>query len=347
MSRQHVWPLLLFLILLVISVVLNTGIGSVYIPGGQITRILLRHIPGMQRWITPDWSEAAEQIMLNIRLPRVMLALLVGAALGLAGAAFQGVLRNPLADPFTLGVSSGSSVGAAVLIFTGYQYSLFGGWTLPLIAFVSGAITLYIVLALAREQGRIPTGSLILSGVVMQSFLGAIVSFLASMSEGSVNEIIFWTMGSLSLRGWPYVLAMLPYVVIGIVLLWSQARAMNVLSLGEREASHLGVHVDRTKTVVLIIATLITAAAVSVSGVVAFVGLVVPHMIRLLLGPDYRLLIPLSAIGGGIFLMWADTAARTVLAPTEIPLGVVTAFVGAPFFAYLLHRSKKKQPDMM
>ena len=345
MSRKATLPVLLFVALLVISLVLTTGIGSVYIPPGQIIRILLYHLPFMQHWIVPDWSGASEQIMLRIRMPRVVLAMLVGAALGVAGAAFQGVLRNPLADPFTLGVSSGASVGAAVLIFTGYEYSLFGSWTLPLVAFVTGMITLYGVLMLAREQGRIPTNSLILSGVVMQSFLGAIVSFLASMSEGSVNEIIFWTMGSLSLRGWPYVVVMLPYVLIGILFLWTQSRAMNLLALGEKEAAHLGLPVDRTKTLVLIVATLITAAAVSVSGVIAFVGLVVPHMIRLLTGSDYRLLIPLSALGGGIFLMWADTVARTVLSPTEIPLGVVTAFVGAPFFAYLLHRYKKQRTD--
>ncbi|WP_411349363.1 FecCD family ABC transporter permease [Paenibacillus sp. WLX2291] len=343
MSRQAGLPLLLFVVLLVLSVILTAGIGSVHIPAGQITRILLYHVPWLHHWITPDWNEAAQQIMLKIRLPRVLLALLVGAALGVAGAAFQGVLRNPLADPFTLGVSSGSSVGAAVLIFTGYQYALFGNGTLPLVAFVTGSVTLYAVLALAREEGRIPTASLILAGVVMQSFLGAIVSFLASMSEGSVNEIIFWTMGSLSLRGWSYVTVMLPYVLIGILFLWSQSRAMNILALGEKEAAHLGLAVDRTKLIVLIVATLVTAAAVSVSGVIAFVGLVVPHMIRLLFGSDYRLLIPMSALGGGIFLIWADTVARTVLAPTEIPLGVVTAFVGAPFFAYLLHRNKKQR----
>ncbi|RCX20365.1 iron complex transport system permease protein [Fontibacillus phaseoli] len=327
--------------LLLFTLLICIGFGSVHLPAGEIVGILLHRIPGLGRWIEPDWSMASEQIVMQVRLPRVLLGMLVGASLSVAGAAYQGVLRNPLADPFTLGVSSGSAVGAAVLIFFGWQFSLLGIFTLPVIAFLTGATTLWLVMWLARENGKIPIESLILSGVVMQSFLGAVVSFLTAMSKRTVNEILYWTMGSLSLRGWSYTAILLPYLALGGLFLWSRARSLNLLALGERQAAHSGLNVESTKLVILLVATLMTAAAVSVSGVIGFVGLVIPHMIRLITGPDYRLIIPLSALGGGIFIMWSDLAARSLLAPTEIPLGVITAFVGAPFFAFLLYKKKK------
>ncbi|WP_068786807.1 FecCD family ABC transporter permease [Paenibacillus phocaensis] len=333
------------MVLLAVTLLFCIGIGSVNVPAGEIAAILLHQMPGLDRLITPDWSTAAEQIVVQVRLPRVLLGMLVGASLAVAGAGFQGVLRNPLADPFTLGVSSGSAIGAAVLIFFGWQFSLLGIFTLPMVAFVTGAVTLWIVIWLARENGKLPIESLVLSGVVMQSFLGAVVSFLTAMSKKTINEIYYWTMGSLSLRGWSYTAILLPYLVLGALYLWSRAKHLNLLTLGERQASHAGMAVERTKLTVLLVATLMTAAAVSVSGVIGFVGLVVPHMIRLITGPDYRLIIPLSALGGGIFMMWSDLAARSLLAPTEIPLGIVTAFVGAPFFGYLLYRKKKQREE--
>ncbi|WP_068615488.1 FecCD family ABC transporter permease [Paenibacillus tuaregi] len=334
------------LILLVLTLLICVGTGSVSLPLMEIARILLHRIPYVGSFITPDWTTASEQIVLNVRLPRVLLGLIVGSSLSLAGAAFQGVLRNPLADPFTLGVSSGASVGAAVLIFFGWQFSLIGIFTLPAVAFMTGILTLWVVLVLAREKGKIPTESLILSGVVMQSFLGAVVAFLTAMSKKTVNEILYWTMGSLSLRGWSYTAILLPYLVIGLLIIWSGARRLNLFALGERQAAHSGLDVERTKLVMLAVATLLTAASVSVAGVIGFVGLVVPHMIRLITGPDYRLIVPLSAICGGVFLMWSDLIARTILGQTEIPLGIVTAFVGAPFFALLLYRNKKRRAHL-
>ncbi|MCJ8013182.1 iron ABC transporter permease [Paenibacillus sp. KQZ6P-2] len=331
------------IVLLVLTLLICLGIGSVALPVKDIVLIVLHRLPWIGDAIQPTWNPSFEQIIINVRLPRVLLGMLVGAALAVAGSGFQGVLRNPLADPFTLGVSSGSAVGASILIYFGMQYSVLGAWTLPVVAFVTGSLTLFGVMALAREGGRIPTNSLILSGVVMSSFLGAVVSFLTAMSKQTVNEILFWTMGSLSMRGWSYTAILLPYFLVGFVFIWSRARSLNLLSLGERQAAHLGVNVEGLKISVLLVSTLLTAAAVSMAGVIGFVGLVIPHVIRLIVGPDYRFIIPLSAIGGGIFLVWADTLARSVLAPTEIPLGVVTAFVGAPFFGYLLYRSKKQR----
>lgn len=329
------------IVLLLLSATAALSVGSVNVPFGHVWGILLHQLPWPGERIPETWSVASEQIIWKVRLPRVALGLLVGAALGLAGAAFQGVLRNPLADPYTLGVSSGASVGASFLILFGLQFSLLGEWSVPVVAFATGTLTLSAVLLLARTEGKLRMETVILSGVVMQAFLGSFVSLMVSMSKQVINEIVFWMMGSLALRGWSYSLILLPYLAVGAAILLGFGRAMNLFALGERQAAHLGVHVERTKLVVLIASTLITAAAVSVSGVIAFVGLLVPHLLRLLVGPDYRLLLPMSLIGGAIYVVLADTLARTLLSPTEIPLGVVTAFMGAPFFAYLLRRRKR------
>ncbi|WP_281885237.1 iron ABC transporter permease [Paenibacillus sp. YYML68] len=332
------------LLTLLLTVTAALSIGSVPVPFVQVWSILLSHlhIPGIGvagGLLPAGWEPAYEAIVWKVRLPRVVLAVLVGAALGLAGAAFQGVLRNPLADPYTLGVASGASVGAAFLILFGLQYVV-GQWSVPLAAFGTGAITLITVLLLARSEGKLRIETVILAGTVVQAFLSAFVSLMVSMSGQVINEIIFWMMGSLALRGWSYSVVLLPYLAVGAVVLLGYGRAMNVLMLGEKQAAHVGVHVERTKLVVLVASTLITAAAVSVAGVISFVGLLVPHLLRLLVGPDYRLLLPLSVIGGAIYVVLADTLARTLLSPTEIPLGIVTAFLGAPFFGYLLYRRK-------
>lgn len=328
-------------ILLLLSIVVSLSIGSAQLPISHIVGILAKHLPWLGSHIEVNWPPSSEQIINKVRIPRMLLGILVGAVLSIAGAGFQGVLRNPLADPYSLGVSSGASVGAALLIYFGLQFAWFGQWSIPIVAFVTGLISLFLVLKLAMIDGKLKMETLILSGVVMQAFLGAFVSFLVSISNQTINEIIFWLMGSLAMRGWSYTYMISPYLLIGLVILLSYARSLNLLALGERQAAHLGVHVERTKVIVLIASTLITAAAVSVAGVIGFVGLIVPHLVRLLVGPDYRLIIPLSAIGGGIYVLWADTLARTLLSPTEIPLGVITAFLGAPFFAYLLHKDKK------
>lgn len=288
-----------------------------------------------------EGDEVSRAIVLNVRLPRIVLAILVGSALAVAGAGFQGILRNPLADPYILGVSSGASVGAAFIILFGLQSAIFGKYSIPVVAFITGVLTLLLVLKIAMKSGQIKRETLILSGVIVQAFLGSFISLMVSMSDTVINEIIFWMMGSLTMRGWEYPQMMAPYLLIGIVILISQGRALNLFTLGERQAFHLGVNIERTKMIVLITSTLLTAAAVSVSGVIGFVGLVVPHLIRLVVGPDYRLIIPLSILVGSVYVLWADTIARMALMPKEIPLGVITAILGAPFFAYLLKRGKR------
>lgn len=329
------------MLLLAVSIVVSLSIGSAGISVLDVWGILIHQLP----WLADEpvtYSPGEVAIVTQVRLSRVLLAVLVGACLALAGTGFQGVLRNPLADPYTLGVASGCSVGAAFIILFGLQTAL-GMWTIPLVAFCTGTVTLLGVFWLSRNKGVMQIETLILSGVILQSFLGAFVSFMVSMSQSVVNQILFWLMGSLAMRSWDNLYMLIPFLAVGLPLLLVYGQSLNLFVLGERHAAHLGIRVERTKLIVLISSTLLTAAAVSVSGVIGFVGLVVPHLIRLLVGPDYRLITPLSAIGGGVFVLWADTLARNVLSPKEIPLGVVTALIGAPFFAYLLHRRKLKQ----
>lgn len=340
------------LLLLSVSIIVSLSIGSASLSAGSsslsfrdVWGILVHQLPWMTD-VSSQWNEGQIAIVTQVRLSRVLLAVLVGACLALAGTGFQGVLRNPLADPYTLGVASGSSVGAAFMILFGYQ-AIIGVWTIPIVAFATGTITLLGVLWLARSSSGMQLETLILSGVVVQAFLGAFVSFMVSLSDNVVNQILFWLMGSLTMKTWDHVYMLIPFLVIGLPLLFAYGQSLNLFVLGERNASHMGIRVERTKLIVLIGSTLLTAAAVSVSGVIGFVGLVVPHLVRLLVGPDYRLIIPLSAIGGGIFVLWADTLARMALSPKEIPLGVVTALIGAPFFAYLLYRRKRRQEGIV
>ncbi|MFD2670301.1 FecCD family ABC transporter permease [Marinicrinis sediminis] len=329
------------LLLLLLSAVVSLSMGTAQLPLWQVWKILIHSLPVIGDGVEPDWPASSEQIILKVRLPRVILAILTGACLSLAGAGFQGVLRNPLADPYTLGVASGSAVGASFLILFGLHHVWLGMWTIPVAAFASGLISLWIVWRLANVQGKLQLETLILSGVVVQAFLGSLVSFMVSLSDQVINEIVFWLLGSLAMRGWSFTFVLVPYVGVGLIVLLMYARALNIFALGERQAAHLGIHVQRTRLVVLIVSTLMTAAAVSIIGTIGFVGLVVPHLVRLLAGPDYRLLLPLTAILGGVYVLWADTLARMLLSPTEIPLGVITAFLGAPFFAYLLRKNKK------
>ncbi|MDC3417564.1 FecCD family ABC transporter permease [Aquibacillus salsiterrae] len=317
-------------LLLLFSFILSLSIGSSMIPINDVWSTLLG-----------KGNEVTEAIVINVRLPRITLAILVGSALAVAGAGFQGILRNPLADPYILGVSSGASVGAAFIILFGLQSALFGKYSIPVVAFITGVLTLFVVIKIAMRNGQLQKETLILSGVIVQAFLGSFISLMVSLSDTVLNEIIFWMMGSVTMRGWEYPQMMAPYLLIGIIILLTQGRALNLFALGERQALHLGVAIERTKMTVLITSTLLTAAAVSVAGVVGFVGLIVPHLIRLVVGPDYRLIIPLSVVVGSIYVLWADTIARMALMPKEIPLGVVTALLGAPFFAYLLKKGKK------
>ena len=283
-------------------------------------------------------------IVLNIRLPRVILAGLVGASLAIAGAAFQGLLRNPLADPYTLGVSSGASVGAVLTLFFQLSIPIIGSFTLPLLSILFSWVTIFLVLAFARKIERsMKVETIILTGIIFSSFLGAIISLMIALTGDELRQIIGWLLGSVSMRGWEYIKIILPFFILGSTILLFNAKEVNAMSFGEEGAHHLGVNVQRRKLIILTAGSILTGAAVAVSGTIGFVGLVIPHLSRLLWGPDHRHLLPLSIITGSGFLILADLLSRTIISPTELPIGVITALIGAPVFAIILLQRKRTE----
>ena len=277
-------------------------------------------------------------IIWQIRLPRLVLGLLVGAALAVAGAAMQGFFQNPMADPYIVGVSSGAALGATCGMVFRLDFWVFGLSPIPLLAFAGALGTTFLVYALALRGGRVPVMLLLLIGVAVGALAAAATSFLMLVGDEDTRLVLFWLLGSLSSRRWDHVRMVLPYVAIGIVVIWVYARDLNVLLLGEETAQHTGVEVERVKRIVLTAAALLAAAAVSVSGIVGFVGLVIPHLLRLLIGPDHRRLIPMSALAGAALVVLADILARTLIAPSEIPIGIITSALGCPFFLFLISR---------
>ena len=283
---------------------------------------------------------ASSAILLELRLPRVVLGLLVGASLALAGSSFQGILRNPLADPYIVGTSAGASLGAALALVLHLPSPLPGLSPVPAMAFLGSLASMLAVYRLARIGNTVPVETFLLAGVVVGSFAGAMVSFLMAMDREELPRVVFWLMGSLAGADRSSAWLVAPYLLVGGTALYLLSPALNLASLGDEAAWSLGVHVERLKIGVVLAGSLVTAAAVSASGLIGFLGLAVPHLARMLVGPDHRILLPASALGGAAFLVLADTAARTVAAPREIPVGVLTALVGAPFFFLLLHRRR-------
>nr|WP_106588410.1 iron ABC transporter permease [Salsuginibacillus halophilus] len=315
-------------------------ISSVVIPIPTIVHILFEKSLGL------GWLQNVEDntfsIIWGIRLPRVLLALCVGASLALAGAAFQGLLRNPLADPYTLGVSSGAALGAVIVIFFNFTIVGLGDFTLPVVAIAAGMGTLLLVFGLVQLSSRsLAIETIILAGIIVSAFIGAIISLIIALSDqNSMTQIIYWLYGSVGMRGWSYVQLMLPFMAVGALLLITHYRELNALALGEDAADHIGVNVKRGKVFILVGASLLTGAAVAAAGSIGFVGLVIPHLVRLLTGPDHRHVLPVSMVVGGGFLVLADVLSRTIIAPQELPIGVVTALIGAPVFALLLVRER-------
>ncbi len=263
----------------------------------------------------------------------------VGTALGVAGATYQGLFRNPLADPYLIGVAQGAALGAVVGFVLPWTFG--GSYLIPILAFLGALAAVSIVYLIARVGRTLPMTTLILAGVAIGSLLISITAYLTMISANKVHGILSWLMGSFSISGWDQLRLISPFLAIGLVVILLYSRQLNVMQLDEEQAQQLGINVERTKIILLVSATLITAVAVCFVGTIGFVGIIVPHMVRIILGPDHRLLLPLSAIAGAILLILADTAGRTLMAPAEIPLGVITALLGAPFFLFLLRRKKK------
>ncbi len=323
------------------SLLAGAFVGPVHLGPGAIVEAVASRIPLLG--IDSPLSPTEEAILFQIRLPRVVLAGLVGAMLAAAGASYQGVFRNPLADPYLLGIAAGAGLGATVAVAYGPPGAASPG-LLPLAAFAGGAGAVAAAYALGRSAGVHGPTALILAGVVVASFLTALQTFVQQQHLDTIQEVYSWILGRLSTSGWHDVALVSPYVAISAIGLLLHRRLLDVLAVGEEEARSLGVHVRRVRLVVIAAATLGTAAAVAVSGLIGFVGIVVPHAIRLLAGTSYRLLLPLSLLCGGGFLVLADVLARTALSPAELPIGVVTAFFGAPFFAIILRTSRTVTP---
>ena len=312
----------------VISVLLGVRLGSVPLTTAEVL--------GAFRG---GGDPVVRDIVVQLRLPRVLLGVLVGGGLAIAGATFQALLRNPLAEPYILGISGGASVGAVLVLAFGWVAA--GSWALPLAAFAGALLAIVLVFRVATATGRaMDVRVLLLAGVVVAAFFSACIAFILSISPArTVQSAVLWIMGSLAGATWRGVLLTAAYTTPAVILLLGLARPLNLLSIGEETAHHLGADVERVKRTSLVVAALITASGVAVAGVIGFVGLVVPHAVRLLVGSDHRALLPLSFLAGAAFLTLADLAARLTLSPTEIPIGVITAFVGVPFFLVLLRRS--------
>lgn len=325
--------------LLLVTVVCATALGSVAIPLRSVVSVLLDALPGVS---VGGWQPAHAAIILHLRLPRVLLALLVGGALALAGAVLQGLFRNPMADPGLIGVSSGGALGAVVAITSGL--ALRSQWLLPFLAFLGATGATAAIYLLATRHGRTPTATLLLAGLAVGAFLTAMSSFLLSLAEHVLvlREMLFWLLGGLDGRGWTHLwLAAVP-VLPGCLALLLFARDLNILAAsGEEAAKSLGVEMRSLKRWLLALTALVTGGVVSVSGTIGFVGLIIPHAVRLLSGPDHRVLLPLSFLAGAIFLIWIDLLTRVLSPSEELRLGVVTAAIGAPFFLWLLQRYRK------
>lgn len=343
--RKFLGSKISWLYLIIIGVVLGAAllgllVSSVKFPVSTILHIVSDKAFGM------GWLEQVpmneELIIWKIRVPRVLLAFCVGASLSLAGAAFQGLLRNPLADPYTIGVSSGAALGAVSVLFFQFTIVGLGSFTLPIVSIIGGFVALVVVFGLVRLSSRsLAIETIILAGIIVGSFIGAITSLIIALGDrDSMAQIIYWLYGSVGMRGWSHVQLIIPFMIVGSFILLMHYRELNALALGEEAADHIGVNVKRGKIFILIGASLLTGAAVAVSGSIGFVGLVIPHLVRLLTGPNHRHVLPMSMLFGGAFLILADLLARTIIAPREFPIGVITALIGAPVFAFLLIRER-------
>jgi len=336
MPRRH--PFLVTFLLLLVALVMSVAFGAVWIPPETISRILVGQLPGVG--ILQTWPDSFSSIVLLVRLPHTILIAITGAALAGSGAAYQGLFRNPLADPYLIGVASGAGLGAVVAMTLRGTEDLLGFYIIPVGAFLGALLTVIAVYALARVGRMVPLTSLILAGVALGTFASALTSFIMLRSDDQIYRAISFLLGGSTMTGWKPVLAVLPYMALGMLTLILSGHVLNVLQFGEEQASQLGLNVEKAKVYVIITASLTTAVAVAFSGVIGFVGLIVPHMIRLLWGADYRRLIPVSILGGASTLLFADMLARVILAPQSLPVGIVTALAGTPFFLWILRRAK-------
>lgn len=330
---------LLLFVILITAIILGVAIGSVPIPPRIITDLILDrlHITN----ITIEDISKYSTILFDIRMPRVALMALTGAALATAGATYQGLFRNPLADPYLVGVASGAGLGATIAITTNLNANPLGISIITMAAFTGGIITVAIVVLAARVAKTTPVTTMLLAGIAIGSFATAATTLLMLRRPDGLQRAFNWMLGAYLGGGWIPVKIMIPYMALGCLLIFTNARALNVFQLGEEQAQQLGIHVERLKIILIAAATLMTASAVAFGGLIGFVGLIVPHALRILTGPDYRRLLPCCLLGGASFLVLSDLAARNIMAPQELPVGIITALTGTPFFIFLLRKLKR------
>jgi len=333
-------PLLLCFAALVISVFLSIGLGSVAIPPKEALEVLWNTLRGTAP--SSDITRIYQTILLTLRLPRTILMMMTGAALAGSGCAYQGLFRNPLADPYLIGAASGAGLGAIISLTLGWPASPFSYLIVPMTAFLCALLTVFLVFQLAKVGKTLPVTNLILAGVAVSSFATALTSFLLINASGELRRALVWLLGGSTMAGWKPVIGQLPFALIGLLGLLIFAYQLNVLQFGDEQARQLGINVNRARTRIVIFATLSTAAAVAFTGVIGFVGLIIPHIFRRITGGDMRRLLPISMMGGAVFLVLADIIARVLVAPQELPVGIITSLCGAPFFLFILRRSKEK-----
>lgn len=346
-SKRWKLTLVLLVIALFFTAIVCLNLGYQYIPFSEVFSILGKQIPFLGNSIeTSSFGVNTPQIILDIRLPRILIGIVVGAALAASGVLYQGIFKNPMADPYVLGVSAGASVGAGIGMLFGSSLGVIGFPIVPTTAFLAALITIFIVYNISRVGSRVPEMSLLLTGIAFSIFLFAVYQVMQvyAPDEYLFHSLTYWTMGGIAEVGWSKLWSVLPFVLVGIILSYAFSRDLNMLSLGEETAQHLGVNTERTKKILITLGTAMAAAAVSISGLIGFVGLMIPHITRLLMGPDHRLLLPASVIVGAIFLIVCDSIARLLTGllngTSELPVGVITALTGGIFFIILLRKKK-------
>lgn len=340
MNKKFILLSLTLLLVLIISMTLAVMVGSVSITPLYVWQVILSKIPIVQNLIEQDWSRSQEIIIWQIRVPRVLLAAIVGAGLAIAGAAIQALVRNSIAEPYILGISSGATVGATAVIILG-AFSFLGIFALSVSAFLGSLLAILLVFFLARVGGRISVFRLLLAGMAVSFILSAVSNFMLMMAkqDNGIKAVMYWMLGSLAGAKWSNIIIPAAIFIFVFALLWLHYRNLNLLLLGEEAAVTLGVNIQQFRLQLILLVSLLTGVLVAVSGSIGFVGLIIPHIVRIIVGSNYKYVIPISALLGGIFLVWADSFARILIAPEEMPIGIITAFCGGPFFIWLLRRN--------
>lgn len=341
-NSRDLWLKVILIFVLVLCVAISASIGSADLSVTDSLKIIASRIPYIGKYI--NYSEIAvvySKIIWQIRMPRILLAGFVGCGLSVVGAAFQGMFRNPLADPHILGVSSGAALGATIAMLSGIGFHLIGLGMIGTFAFIGALLTAFIVYQLSCVGNKLPVVNILLTGIAVSTMLSAIISFLMTFHHDKIEKVYLWTMGSFSAATWDRVLflAIITVTCCGAIIIFS--RELDVIMTGNDTAESLGINTARIKKIIIMVASLQVAACVSVSGMIGFVGLVIPHCLRMISGPKHKVLLPLSCLGGAIFMIICDTIARNAAAPSEIPVGVITAILGTPYFIYLLQRNKR------